>query len=570
MLLQLFRSLLPFENPIGFGASDFVELFIAAVLLGLVLFGPAMERAFRALGQRTAWCMLLLALLPVVLRLALLTNHPAPSPINYREFTQLLVADTLRHLRLANPAQPLPQFFETLGVIQTPSYSSVDPPGQGMVLVFGRAVFGHPWAGVLLSTAAFCSLCYWMLRAWTTPGWALAGGLLAVFEFGPLNQWTNSYAGGAASAAAACLVFGSLPRINANGRVRDAVLLGLGIGGFLLALPFQSGLLIASAAVYLLRTERSRVLRAALVALLLILPALLLVGFHNKAVTGSWTMSPAALNRYQYGAHRDLTPQQQTFSQMQISLRGAKPEGFASYLSRLEYRIRLYRFFLPAPMYIAVLAFVFAIRSFPDVWLMLTLAIFVLGANFEPDVDLASWAGFAPLLILVSVRGLQQLSRFRIGGPVGRLAARLILFLCAAQFLFWYGLHLFETHAAAAEMMRYETWDSINHKGLERRAPIYQELARLPGRQLVFVHYAPAHNYQDEWVYNDADIGSARAIWARDLGPPENQKLQSYYPGRSVWLLDPDETPLKLVPYEPQNDVPPKPKKQISPFEEVH
>ena len=59
----------------------------------------------------------------------------------------------------------------------------------------GRVIFGIPWAGVVLSTAAFCALCYWMLRAWTTPVWSLAGGLLAVIEVGPLNSWMNGYCG---------------------------------------------------------------------------------------------------------------------------------------------------------------------------------------------------------------------------------------------------------------------------------------------------------------------------------------------------------------------------------------
>src|SRR6266853_4688498 len=99
-------------------------------------------------------------------------------------------------------------------------------------------IFGHPGAGVVLSVAAFCSLCYWMLRAWTTPGWALLGGVLAVFEFGPLNQWMNGYWGGAVSAVAGCLVFGALPRLSKLPRTRDAALLGLGIGLQMLSRPY--------------------------------------------------------------------------------------------------------------------------------------------------------------------------------------------------------------------------------------------------------------------------------------------------------------------------------------------
>ena len=207
----------PLDNPLGFTGADIVELLVAAFLLAATFaWHPWLEPYARRFAARTAWSMLLLAALPVVLRLALLANHPVPSPDVYDEFGHLLVADTLRHFRLANPAHPMHRFFETFFVLQEPTYSSIYPIGQGLALALGRAIFGTPWAGVVLAIAAFCALCYWMLRGWTTPGWALLGGVLAVIEFGPLNQWMNNYWGGAVPAAAGCLVFGALPRLAAR------------------------------------------------------------------------------------------------------------------------------------------------------------------------------------------------------------------------------------------------------------------------------------------------------------------------------------------------------------------
>src|SRR5579864_4621121 len=224
--MDLFRTFLPLHNPIGFGASDFIELVLAALLVWFALTWRSwIGIQARKLALRTGWCMLVLAVLPIALRLLLLPQYPIPSPGVSDDFSYLLLADTLRHLRLANPVHPLHQFFETFFVLQQPTYSSIFPLGQGLTLAIGWTIFGHPWAGVALTVGAFCALCYWMLRAWTTPAWALMGGLLAVIQFGPLNQWMNSFWGGAVSACAGCLVFGALPRLRESGRTRDAGLL---------------------------------------------------------------------------------------------------------------------------------------------------------------------------------------------------------------------------------------------------------------------------------------------------------------------------------------------------------
>src|ERR1700693_457224 len=133
-----------------------------------------------------------------------------------------------------------------------------------------------------------------MLRGLTQTGWAFAGGLLVLFQFGPLSQWMNGYAGGASSAVAGCLVFGSLPRLGEHGRHRDAAWLGLGLGIELLTRPYESIFLFLSAILFLLPALRkpwefSRVARMAPVVLLAALPAVGLTLFHNKAVTGNWT-----------------------------------------------------------------------------------------------------------------------------------------------------------------------------------------------------------------------------------------------------------------------------------------
>jgi hypothetical protein len=303
LLTDFFRSFLPMRNPIGFGASDFIELGLAALLLVLALISrPLIEPRSSRFARRTGWCMLVLAVLPVALRLILLPRHPVPTPDLYDEFGHLLVADTLRHFRLANPVHPFHRFFETFFVIQEPSYSSIYPIGQGLAMAIGRAIFGLPWAGVLLACGAFCSLCYWMLRAWISPGWALLGGLLAVTQFGPLNQWTNSYWGGHVAAASGCLVFGALPRIRQAVRARDGLWLGIGLALHLITRPYESLFLYASVALYCgpaLRytTDFRRALRPVGMATLPLLVAVAVTLSHNQRVTHSWKTLPEVLSQ---------------------------------------------------------------------------------------------------------------------------------------------------------------------------------------------------------------------------------------------------------------------------------
>ena len=565
--LQLFRSFIPLRNPLGFGAGDFIEFTVTALLLFLVLARPWTGPRGAKLAEKTGWCMLILATLPVALRLLLIPHHPVPSPNIYDEFSHLLVADTLRHLRLANPPHPLHQFFETFFVQQEPTYSSIYPIGQGIALALGWTIFGHPWAGVVLSVAAFSLLCYWMLRGWTTPGWALVGGLLAVLEFGPLNQWMNSYWGGAAPAAAGCLVFGALPRLCGAKRVRDGGLVGAGVAIHLLTRQYETVFLVGSvllffAPVWRRREEWRRLAKPAIAAVLVLLPAIAITLAQNRQVTGSWTTLPEMLSQYQYGVpaaltfqakpvpHRELTPQQQLDYRMQSSFQTG-PETVQTYLTRLEYRVRFYRFFFLTPLYLALPFFLSTLREYRFVWVVLCLVLFALGVNFFPAFQFHYIAAVTCLFVLVSVKGLERLSWLKIRGrPVGYEAACLILFFCVVQFLFWYGLHVFDDQPFSTEMRQYETWDAVNHGDPLGRSAINTQLAQISGKKLTFVRYWPQHIFQQEWVYNAADIDRAPVVWARDLGPAENQKLLRYYPDRTAWLLEPDAKPPKLSRYE--------------------
>jgi hypothetical protein len=79
------------------------------------------------------------------------------------------------------------------------------------------------------------------------------------------------------------------------------------------------------------------------------------------------------------------------------------------------------------------------------------------------------------------------------------------------------------------------------------------------------VRYGPQHDvWYNEWVYNEADIDHAKVIFARDMGPAQNKELVDYFHDRHAWLVEADETPVRLSPYrESTNQIsfPPIPRK---------
>lgn len=539
---------MPPDSILGFALADWVLAFITCLLLiSAYAWRPGVQKAFNQLAAKTRTCMLLLFMLPILMRLFLLPHHPVPTPDIYDEFSHLLMADTLLHGRLANPPHPLHQFFETFFVLQQPTYSSIYPVGSGLMLAVGRLISGTPWTGVLLTSGALCATCFWMLRGWVPPGWALLGGLLAVCEFGPLSLWTNSYWGGSLAATAGCLVFGALPRLRLQFRPRDAMLLGLGFTVHMLSRQFETLLLFLSILLFL----RGKLLRLWAFAMIPVLPAVALILLQNRAVTHSWTTLPEQLSQFQYGVptsltfeanpkpHVPLTPQQELDYKAQAMTHGSG-DSVQRFMLRLGYRVRYYRFFFLPPLYIALLAFFFALRDAKVRWIAATLAIFGLGTNLFPYLLSHYLAAVTCLFVLASVIGLQQLSRIRIRGTaIGIEISQLLIVLCLGEFLSWYSLHLFESPDLYA-IMKYETWDSISHDNSRRRVDVYQQLAQIPGQLLVFVHYSSHHVYQIEWVWNAADIDGSRIVYARDLGPDEDKKLIRYYPNRKVLLLEPD------------------------------
>ena len=143
-------------------------------------------------------------------------------------------------------------------------------------------------------------------------------------------------------------------------------------------------------------------------------------------------------------------------------------------------------------------------------------------------------------LILQAMRHL-RLWRWR-GKRAGLGLVRAIPAICVLLFL----LRAFapQLHIPTPVDWR-PTWASEHYQNLDRAKAVAQ-LEAMPGDQLVIVRYNQYHNSDNEWVYNRADIDSAKIVWARDMGDSGNAELIRYFPQRRVWLAEPDLAPPRL------------------------
>ena len=548
------------------GSIQIIEAVFVLAVSGLIFLGRSrpsptfarLETKFRQIARRKTLSIVAVGILTLTVRALLIPVIGIPVPATQDEFSYLLAADTFAHGRWTNPPHPMWIHFETFHVIQHPSYMSMYTPGQGVVLAVGQ-LLGHPWIGILLINALMCSALCWMLQAWVPPEWALLGGILAVLRLGILSYWMNTYWGGALAATGGALVFGALPRIKRHPRMRDSLLMALGLvilansrpyEGLIFSVPVAVALLL-----WLIGTRRPRLPMAfvRVVIPLFVVLALggLATGYYFYRTTGSPFEMPQLLNRASYSrapyfiweTHRVEPVYHHAIMKKFYDLefryfeQGRTVAGFFLHAAQ---KVGLFWFFFLGPaLTIPLVAFPKILHDRRMRFPLIAGGCFVLAIAVEiwtAPHYVAPITGILYLLLIQCMRHLRLWQRH--SKPVGAALVRAVPLVCCAMIVL-------RVSAVLVHVQIEDRWP----RGNLERARIERALEHKNGTQLVLVRYSVAHLADDEWVYNAAGIDAAKVVWARDMGESKNQELLNYYRGRQVWLLQVDGSSPQLSTY---------------------
>jgi hypothetical protein len=519
----------------------------------------AISRAFSRLARRKTLSIILAGASVLAIRVAVIPLLGVPQPQWHDEYSFLLAADTFAHGRLTNPTHPMWMHFESFQIIQKPTYMSMYPPAQGLILAAGQKL-GNPWIGQLLVTALMCSVLCWMLQAWLPPAWALFGAALAVLRLGILSFWMNTYFGAALPALAGALVLGALPRTQRHARLRDAVGMGIGLAilantrpyeGLVFSLPIAGAMLI-----WIVRQKR---VPSSGVILHVVLPLILILGLTGAAmgyyfwrVTGNPLVMPYQVDRQTYAMapyfiwqharpeplyHHAVMRNFYQGWEFHDYLSGLTPLGF---LRRALYKAyRLWLFYAGPALTIPLLAFPCIVRDRRMKFPLVVAGVVTMGILLETWTGALYVAPATGLFLLLVLQCMRHLRWWRWSEkPVGAALVRAVPAVCVAMIC----LRLFAVATGTAIEQRWP-------RGNLERAAIVSQLKSIQGDHLIIVHYGPEHGSHIEWVYNDADIDGAKVVWARDMGEEQNLELLRYFSKRHLWLLYADESPPRLEPH---------------------
>jgi hypothetical protein len=534
-------------------AADPILLVIAVVVATLLAL--TLGRTATRVRVDQPWLCLAIALAALFGSAAVSLLWRFPQPRVHDEFSYLLAADTFAHGRLTNQPHPRWIHFESIHILQQPSYASRYPPAQGMSLALSQ-LLGHPAVGLWLGAALGCGAVCWMLRAWLAPPWALFGSVLALLRLGLTGYWSQSFFGGWIAAAAGALLLGGLRRTVDKPRLGTSIVLAMGLvllansrplEGLVLALPCAVVLLVLLFRRHPQQSLESLRLIVVPICFVLLLGAIWMA-VYNHSVTGDARQLPHDLYAQTYMTVPYLltgelrAPSRSTHNVMQKFHTRTEREWFDQLQTLTGWSsangrnlVVYWKFYLGLTLSLPLLLLP-AVRG--DRWLLFALGVLLLYFAVA-SLIIASMPHYAApltgLVFYLVARGTQvayESQRWRLGKIipsvllVGSLGS-LVYSLVDPQ----------------------DLWPPPDPSWHLQRADILRRLEETGEKHLIVVRYGPRHSVHEEWVYNEANIDDAPVVWAREKGESNNKRLLRSFRDRHVWLLEPDLPDLALQPH---------------------
>jgi hypothetical protein len=362
------------------------------------------------------------------------------------------------------------------------------------------------------------------------------------------------------TALGGALVLGALPRLRRRVHVRDAIWMALGLAILANTRPY-AGLVLAATVAVVMATWLAGPSRPKLGAVIgrVVAPITLILaitafatGYYNYRLTGSpfrmgYQVDRSLYSRARYFIWENPLPKlEYRYAVMENFYEGIEFKYYqdnrtlTGFIKQSASKIAwFWRFFLGPALTVPLLALPWAWRDRRIRFPLLAMVVFLLGLVVETWFRPHYFAPATGLLYIILLQCMRHLRLWRWHGRwLGPSVVRAIPLICLA-------IVVIRVTAIQAHATIEEPWP----RGNIPRAQLLHRLEKTPGEHLIIVRYAPSHLPDPEWVYNRADIDAAKVVWARDMGEENNRELLQYFKNRTVWLLEPDESPPRLTPY---------------------
>jgi len=512
------------------------------------------ESMFSRFANHRREAIVLAGLLPLLIRFALLPVLPLPQPGIADEFGNLLIADTLASGRLTNPTHPMWTHFEETYVQHQPSYTSVYPIAQPLVLALPKMLGLTPWLGVCLAAGLMCASICWAFQAWVPPRWALLGALIAACRIAVASPWINTYWGGAVAATGGAVLLGALGRILRGDRLlANSLWFGVGLAIVAESRPYEGAffaipMFVMLALWFRAKNAISRSIRFRHVAVPLaavLFATIAGMAYYNWRVTGNAMLLPPALQQKQYGMPQSFLWQSPILDAPRIHRYKEIADVFQwqldAYKTGLSWEavgarlLAFWRFFLQPVLSLPLLVLAWRTRKKWPWWLALGIALLLIGNLMYPFFFPHYAAPAYAALLVLTIEGLRCLRTIRcFRRPSGVFLSRSLV---AVAFL-----------SAATVALGAMLLPEAMVRGASARSWVTEQLKSQHGTHLVLVRYSKDHSLHFPIIYNDADIDRSPIVWAHEIDPAHDRELLDYFPTREVWIFDPDDLPFKLYP----------------------